>query len=727
MRRSNPKSDIFIKIKDALGGYIFFFAVLLFYEALIRVKTLEPFWNAGILKIFAACLLYALALNAPASLLPKKASDITKGALLAVIAVIYISQLIFYGVFGTFYSLARTVELGGVLANFWRIILNALASDILYIILYLLPAALYFIIIYRYGGMNNITSKKINAAAALSAQTVLLLLLAPCIIYAASAYSVKIIGYGDYNSKANNIGVMSSMHLDFLKLFVRTPPAYIAVSSDYAVNLDDVLAGLLPAADPGSLTPPSADGSPINLKEAVREADPEASLSVSEKGVGGVNEIDAGSGPEKPAAEPEPVISREFGYNILPHLDFAALAAAETDGAVRAIHEYFAAVSPTEKNGFTGMFAGYNLVFITAESLSAHAIREDITPTLYKMATQGFGFNNFYTSVGHCTSAGEFAATTGLATPDGGRLYQASIDKHMPMAMGNMLRPLGYKTMAYHNHSHTFLSRHLSHPNMGYEFIAIGSGLEISRAWPRSDLEMFEATIGDYINNQPFHAYYMTVSGHFEYNFSGANSMSSKNRKYVEHLPYPEKIQAYLAAQIELDRALGHLLERLREAGIAEKTLIVIVADHYPYNLTVGEISQLAGHEIEPNFELWKNALIIYAEGMDPVTVDKPASSMDILPTVYNLMGLEFDSRLFMGRDILSGGAPLVIFRNWSFITDIGRYNAASRTFEPDERHAALDIDFNAYRSQVSAIAYRKTALTRSMIELDYYRFALPP
>ena len=97
---------------------------------------------------------------------------------------------------------------------------------------------------------------------------------------------------------------------------------------------------------------------------------------------------------------------------------------------------------------------------------------------------------------------------------------------------------------------------------------------------------------------------------------------------------------------------MEYLLDQLDKAGIADKTLIAISADHYPYGLEDNEIDDLAGHVVEKNFELYKSPFILYTKGMEPVTIDKPCSSLDIIPTLSNLLGLEYDSRLLMGKDI---------------------------------------------------------------------------
>jgi len=256
---------------------------------------------------------------------------------------------------------------------------------------------------------------------------------------------------------------------------------------------------------------------------------------------------------------------------------------------------------------------------------------------------------------------------------------------------------------------------------MGYEYKGVGNGLELPQiVWPNSDLEMIQVTVDDYIDQQPFHAYYMTVSGHFEYSWGG-NMMSRRNRDAVEHLQMSEAAKAYIACHIELDKALEYLMKRLNDAGIAENTFIVLSTDHYPYGLPgvdgVDGISEFLGHPVDKNFEIYENNLIIYAQGMEPVTVDKPSSSLDIIPTVSNLMGLEFDSRFLMGRDILSNSDALVIFWNRSFITENGR-RIRNGDFVPNPG-VTVDDD---YADNIRALIDAKFTVSASILDLDYYR-----
>jgi len=256
---------------------------------------------------------------------------------------------------------------------------------------------------------------------------------------------------------------------------------------------------------------------------------------------------------------------------------------------------------------------------------------------------------------------------------------------------------------------------------MGYVYKGVGNGPVLpGKRRPNSDLEMMEATIDEYMYDQPFHAYYMTVSGHLEYNFLG-NAMAIRNKAAVADLTLSDPCKAYIACNIELDKALAYTLERLNAAGIAEKTVIVLSADHHPYGLPgqdgIEGVSEFLGRPVEKTFELYKNHLVIYVQGMEPVVIDQPCSSVDIIPTISNLLGLEFDSRLLMGRDILSDSDPLVIFKDRSFITDKGYYKRGEE-FVPNPGVEVADD----YRRLISSAIDAKFTASARMLDLDYYR-----
>jgi len=414
-------------------------------------------------------------------------------------------------------------------------------------------------------------------------------------------------------------------------------------------------------------------------------------------------------------------IQENIEYNIID-INFDELIQNEDNENIKEIHQYFANKEPSKKNEYTGMFEGKNLIAIVGESFSTLAINEQLTPNLYKLYKEGFQFDNFYTPVFPVSTAdGEYITDTSLIPKEGVWSFKEIVGNYMPYSYANAFEAIGYSSNAYHNHTATYYERHKYIDTMGYDsYLAVGTGLEDrmnTKRWPNSDYEMMDVTTSDYINNDKFLAYYMTVSGHLNYTKVG-NAMVYRNWDLVKDLPYSDKAKSYIAANIELDKAVGELLADLEEAGKLENTVIVISGDHYPYGLTLSEINELSTYERDDIFEKYRMPLLIWSGSMkEPIKVEKIGSSLDILPTVLNLFGIEYDSRLLMGKDILSDSEPLVIFSDRSFITDKGRYNAIKGEFIPNKEEVEED-----YVEKINAEIYQKYLMSRLILENDYYR-----
>lgn len=407
-------------------------------------------------------------------------------------------------------------------------------------------------------------------------------------------------------------------------------------------------------------------------------------------------------------------------------INFTELKDMTDDEQIKHIDEYLSTISSTSKHEYTGIAKDYNIISLCAEAFSPLVISEELTPALYKLSNEGFVFKNFYNSFPNTTTNGEYTMCMGLL-PNMSRTkvsssFDDSIGNYLPYCLGNACKNAGYNSYAYHNYFGTFYDRNISHLNMGYDFKAIGCGLNMEVGTPSSDLEMVKASIDEYLaSEEPFHAYYMTYSGHYQYSWD--NQMSAKNRDKVEHLPYSDEVKAYIACNLELEYALQEILARLEESGKADNTMIVLTADHYPYGLTIEQYRELAGYEVDEAFEKYRNSFICYVPGMEEkigtkaVEVNDYCSSVDILPTVLNLLGIEYDSRLLVGKDVLSDAPHIAVLSDQSYITSEFKYNATTGTATAHDGSKVDQSTINEYNNYVKNM-FR---LSSAILETDYY------
>lgn len=410
---------------------------------------------------------------------------------------------------------------------------------------------------------------------------------------------------------------------------------------------------------------------------------------------------------------------------IMTEIDFDALNEAAPNDAIRALNDYFSSLSGTAKNEYTGLFEGFNYIEICAEAYSPYMVDPEITPTLYRLTHEGIVFENFYNSFPSLTSNGEYSMCMGLM-PDLSRMsFATSIDNYLPFNLARFFQDQeGRHPIAYHNNYATFYNRLNTHTNMGYDFRGIGYGLDMEAHTPSSDLEMMVKSVDDFIGEEPFAIHYMTYSGHAKYSFE-TNDMSIKNRERAEALGLDcsEELLAFYACQLELEDAMTYLVQRLEEAGIADHTVIVLTGDHYPYGLTEETYEELAGEDAIAADPFWKyrNSLICWTAALEePIYIDDYCCGQDILPTMCNLFGLNFESRMLTGTDILSDSTHIALLQGGSFLTEALTYDANSGQITWLKDPAEYPKD---YVQQLIQATQNQFAVAASILRTDYFGF----
>ena len=630
----------------------FILGIILFLEFLYHLLIFKSFNIKEILFITLFSLLFSLFLDLLTSLFSKKINKWLLIILLFFISILFIAQYINFQFYDNIISIYSFTH-GGQVLEFWGAIWNVFKSKFFFIILFILPSIL-LIIFNKKIHTNSFNWKKVLIKIGGLIVCFIICLLA-LNLDKKEIYSAKNLFYYKHlpNLSAQKLGLITTMELDLKRTLTNFEESVV-------INNDS-------------------------------------------------NKID-----NKPKEE-----EIVYKYNKLD-INFEELANNETNKKIKDIHLYMNNSEATLQNEYTGIFKGKNLIAIVAEAFYPIAINEELTPTLYKLTHEGFHFTNFYTPLYYVsTSDGEYVSLTSLLPKEGVWSFYVSRNNYLPYAYGNVFKSLGYTTNAYHNGRYKYYDRNLSHPNMGYNYMGCGNGLEKlmnCKPWPQSDLEMINGTFDKYADEEHFMTYYMTISGHLEYNFGG-NNMAYKHKSEVQNLPYSNAIKAYIATNMELDKALESLINKLEEKGILDDTVLVLSADHYPYGLKNEEIKEVLDIQDE-KFDIHKNNLIIWNNKIEYKEIDKYAMSLDIVPTVLNLFGIEYDSRLLMGKDILSNSDGLVIFSDRSWISEYGKYNNSTKKFTEFKENVP-----DNYVEKMNEIVYNKFVVSKSILENNYYKY----
>ncbi len=442
-------------------------------------------------------------------------------------------------------------------------------------------------------------------------------------------------------------------------------------------------------------------------------------------------------------AEPEPAEPIPDPVDRSPHVmdvDLDSLSES-SNSKVAWLASYMNTVKPTKKNDYTGMFNGYNVVFLSLEAFSGAAISKELTPTLYKLSNECFVFNNFYTPLYYgSTNAGECQNLLGLYPKQGSPMSlqeSGRLGTNCYFSLGPQLSKLGYHNIGFHNGWEMY-DRAETMWNLGYsDWYYLANGLKAEKTasgnykWPQRDTFMIENTLDMYVNDSvPFNAYYMTISGHTPYSWSW---VALQYKDELADYDWSSTTKAYVATVMEVDRALAALLKGLEEAGQLDRTLIVAVADHIPYT-GVEILGELTGNnygtsdmarncnERYLDTEVYRNTLIMWTGSMkEKVEINKVCTQVDILPTVLNLLGLEYDSRMLPGTDMLSSDPGLVIFYSKSWRSDNGLYNSFTQEFTQREGLHMSDEAIQAYVDKMNKIVECKRDMTQLILQTDFY------
>jgi arylsulfatase A-like enzyme len=180
--------------------------------------------------------------------------------------------------------------------------------------------------------------------------------------------------------------------------------------------------------------------------------------------------------------------------------------------------------------------------------------------------------------------------------------------------------------------------------------------------------------------------------------------------------PITEAERAHLTSQYDggiayMDAQLGALFERLKQLHVYDNSLIVVTADH---GEAMGD-RNLIGHGISVYQDQMHVPLLIkYPLSTRHAVVDDPVSSVDILPTVLDVVGQKPPANLqgasllhpetLHGREILLEGYQDQVFADWDprfardqralvsgtkklIVSTLGKRELYDLSADPDEVH----------------------------------------
>ncbi len=353
----------------------------------------------------------------------------------------------------------------------------------------------------------------------------------------------------------------------------------------------------------------------------------------------------------------------------------------ETNSKYNNLNNYFISKDITVKNEYTGLFEGKNLIIVLMESVNDAFIEyPEYFPTIAKFYNEGWSFSNNFSPRNSCaTGNNEMSSMTSLYTINNSCTANTYKYNTYPAAIFNLFNNKGYYTSSYHDYIDAYYSRNIIHINMGSSKYSNASSLGIVydslyQEWP-SDTELFTKAVPEFINKDHFMSYLTTVTSHRPYGV--ASTYGNKNLDLFKDLDVSLTVKRYLSKLKELDLGLEILYNQLEESGKLDDTVIVLLADHYPYGLSDSQVQSILSYDISENKDKDRTPLIIYNPDIETKKFTQYTTYINLLPTLANLFNLDYDPRLYFGTDVFSDDyQSIAVFADGSWQNEIAYYNA---------------------------------------------------
>ena len=333
------------------------------------------------------------------------------------------------------------------------------------------------------------------------------------------------------------------------------------------------------------------------------------------------------------------------------------------------------------KSKYNGIFKNKNLIFIMLENIDDWMIDEISMPTLNKLKNNGINFTNHYSanySTGFTFNT-EFIANTGLIPNiKSFRAAYSYSDNNYNCALSSLFKDKGYIVNSIHKNNGDFYNRTNIHSAWGYTNHYDYSKLNTNKRNPDLDTTIVSNNLDKFIYDDKFMTFFITYSAHMPFNYSKPECM--ENIDYIKS-KYKSKNEEYLCSMSQAkdtDDAIKMLVEELKKQDKLDDTVLVFFGDHYSYSIDYDLLKEQK-KETDRNL-LTKTPFIIYDGGKHKKEVDKVNSTLDILPTIADLFGLNYNPNNYSGYSIFDKNYKgIVVFSDKSWYDGEIYYNGNAK------------------------------------------------
>jgi phosphoglycerol transferase MdoB-like AlkP superfamily enzyme len=430
--------------------------------------------------------------------------------------------------------------------------------------------------------------------------------------------------------------------------------------------------------------------------------------------------------PDDVELNPNPSENEEDKYHSQISIDndiWKSIIEDEKKNSYNNLNKYFISNRTTSTNEYSKMFEGKNLIVIMVESGSNLLLNEEYYPNFAKIYNEGWSFKNYYSPRNSCSTINnELSGMTGLYSIYNTCTGNEYEDNTYFESIFNLFNNSGYITDSYHDHDEYYYDRIKIHKNMGSgKFYNVKDmNLKYTGSEWASDAEMMEYYLKELDKkegNKPFMSWITTVTSH-QYYRTSSKYYKEYGDLFDENLS--SDVRVYMSRLKVVDDALGILLNGLEERGILEDTVIAIFCDHYPYAIKTDNLGEALGYDIDEDNNMDQVPFVIYNKGMEKKEFNQYSTYVNLTPTLANLFGVEYDSRIYLGSDLLSKEyESIAVFADSSWKNEVGYYSSSTNSMKYYTEKEYTDEEILAINEDIAL----KLKMSSAAIKNNYFSY----
>lgn len=325
---------------------------------------------------------------------------------------------------------------------------------------------------------------------------------------------------------------------------------------------------------------------------------------------------------------------------------------------------------------YTGIFKDKNIIFLQLEGMDDWLLTEKTTPNLYHLMENSINFKDHYSiyTGGGSTFNSEFAVNTGFTTPISytENVYTLNTNT-FDYTMAKLFKKEGYRVNAFHMNSSGFYSRGINYKAWGYDnyfgLIDLGGYETLEYELDRELIlnktfyhNMFQQD-GKFVN------YIISYTPHTPFTTTKEVGQLVAELKYgKDNIPDLSEEDTAKLMVGETDYMVGLLIQALKDNNLYDNTVIVAYSDHYLY--TINDKTILDKNKNTLGNLINRTPFFIWSSDIEPKSVNEATMQTDILPTVLNLFGIDYNSNYYLGSNALSED-----YQGIAFFNDYSWYN----------------------------------------------------